>query len=167
MAEEIIIHDWQTTSANTPIFPPRNRNRLVEMTLGIFIIILLQTIFITHSDVLVIKAKMTQAFSEKLSAEKLVLEALAIEGELNSTNQDSLLTLASLPNGKLAGLQFSISADPLYVVNWECRFATTQEITKALSIQPDRSSEKYMGHEPVSLPILYGFSICRERDKNA
>ena len=167
MAEEINFHDWQTTSTNTPFIPPRSRNRLVEMTLGIFIIILLQTILVTHSDVPVIKAKMTQAFSEKWAAEKPILEALAIEGELNSTHQESLLTLASLPNGKLAGLRFSISADPLYVVNWECRFATTQEITKALSTQPDRSSGKYMGHEPVSLPIEYSFSVCRARGTNA
>jgi hypothetical protein len=141
---------------------PMNRDRVVELIMGICIIALLQALYILNNSVQLGKARLSNAFMEKTTNEKILLEQLAIEGRLDDANNGAIVSLVDMKNGKVAGFKFFTAGDSLYVVNWECKQATVQEIVNTLKVLPEASAKKFKGLEPVELPIEYRFKVCQK-----
>jgi hypothetical protein len=141
---------------------PRNRDRVVELVVGICIIAILQALYSLNNAVQLGKARLSQAFTEKTSNEKILLEKLAVEGSMDDANNGVIVSLVDMHNGTVTGLKFYTAGDSLYVVNWKCKQATVQEIVSTLKMLPEASAKKFKGLEPIELPAEYRFKVCQK-----
>lgn len=141
---------------------PMNRDRMVELAMGVGIIVVLHALYIMNNSVQLGKARMSNAFSQKTANEKMLLEKLAMEGNPDGANNSGTVSLVDMKNGKVAGLKFFMADDSLYVVNWECKQATVQEIADTLKVLPEESTKKFSGLEPIELPAEYKFKVCQK-----
>lgn len=141
---------------------PMNRDILVELVMGICIIAVLHALYILNNSVQLGKARLSNAFTEKTSNEKIFLEKLAIEGRTDDASNGTIVSLVDMHNGTLAGLKFYTAGDSLYVVNWECKQASVQEIENTLKVLPEADAKKFRGLEPVELPAEYKFKVCQK-----
>lgn len=146
---------------------PMNRDRIVELVMGICILAVLHALFILNHYALPGKARMSEAFLAKSVDEMLFLETLAMEGNLENSNNGEFVSLVNMRNGTVAGLKFFTTGDSLYVVNRECKQATVQEIVFALKMLPEKSASKFKGLDAVALPDEYGFKVCKKGGDSA
>lgn len=167
MAEKIVHSSYSIQIDESSEQPSRdgvpvNRDRVVELVMGICIIAILQALYSLNNSVQLGKARLSNAFTEKITNEKILLEKLAVEGSMDDASNGAIVSLVDMKNGTVAGLKFFASNDSLYVVNWECRQATVQEIVNTLKMLPEASSKKFKGLEPVGLPAEYRFKVCQK-----
>jgi hypothetical protein len=141
---------------------PMNRDRIVELAMGVCIIVVLHALYILNNSVHLGKARLANAFSEKTANEKILLEKLAMEGHWDDSNNGEIVSLVDMKNGKVAGLKFFTSGDSLYIVNWECKQATVQEIKNTLKSLPEESAKEFTALVPVELPAEYRFKVCQK-----
>ena len=167
MAEKITINPYnsqvdESVEKRSRDGVPRNRDRLVELVMGVCIIAVLQSLYILSNSAQLGKARLSSAFIEITTNEKSLLEKLALEGVLDDANNGAIVSLVDMKNGKVAGIKFFTAGDPLYVVNWECKQATVQEIVNTLKMLSEANAKKFKGLEPVELPAEYRFKVCQK-----
>lgn len=158
-------YDWELYENGVKLVRdrfPMSRDRIVEFAMGICIIVVLHALFILNNTVQLGKARLTNAFSEKIANEKILLEKLAMEGHWGDSNNGEIVSLVDMKNGKVAGLKFFTSGDSLHIVNWECKQAAVQEIEHALKLLPEESAKKFSALEPVELRAAYRFKVCQK-----
>lgn len=146
---------------------PRNRNRVVELAVGVCVIAVLTGLYILNNAAMTGKARMTYALWGKSVDEKPLLENLAIEGRWGNASNGEFVSLVKMRNGTVAGLKFFTGEDSLYVVNWKCKQASEREVADALKLLPAKTAVAFKGLEPVELPAEYGFKVCQRGDESA
>jgi len=186
VAEKITIKSWRPTFG--VVMPIRNipgnemlvardgvpasRDRIVELIMAVCIIGVLHGLYVMNHYAVPGKARMIAAFEGKNADEMKLREILAVEGNWGNANNSEIVSLVDMKNGKVAGLKFFVTSDPLYVVNWECRQATVQEIMHAKKSLPenslldkslpDKSAKIFKDLEAVELTAEYGFKVCKK-----
>ncbi len=170
MAEKEVTRTTDTLlqCASEPDTAPRSRDRVVEFAIAICIIGVLEALYLLNNAPMVSKARLVGAIGlDPPSAKTVLPETLAFEGALDSADQREFVRVANMRNGTVAGIKFLIAGDPLYVVNWQCRAATAQEVAEAVKALPDEKAAALRSLTPVELPPDHQLKTCQQGSGSA
>lgn len=163
MAQKMMRTSGLLRDAHPQDATPRSRDRVVGFAIAVCIIGVLQALYLLNNATMLGKARVTNAVSwEPPTMQPALMETLAFEGALDDAHQRELVRVADMHNGTVAGLKFFIAGDPLYVVNWQCKAATVQEVAEAVQALPEKQAAALKGLTPAELPAGYQFKVCQQ-----